>query len=692
MKIKYLIPFLLMIAPAFLGAQEALIDLHGNPAIRQYLKSDKANVKTKSVASEAKTGMQLPFFDDFTYPGPYPDNTLWEDKDAFINTAFQIKPTNRGVATLDALDADGHIHQGAGSYPFIADHLTSRMIRTDSIINETAQRPLTLIDSLYLSFFYQPQGRGNAPDKQDSLVLEFFIEYADTIVYVDTTFYPADTLWIDPEDPSQGWISIDTAYWELDTTWMIYPEQWQRVWSTPGMTFETFEALYGQSMVQVMVPITDTAKFFKPDFRFRFRNYASLASNVLPGWQSNMDQWNIDYVYLNYGRSGSETSYQDISFVDPGNSLLQNYYSIPYKQFKANAFELMKSDFSRSYVNLDKVAQNASYKYRIYDENDVQIGTDDSYYDIEWTQPLSPGIVEDMVRLVVMFPSIPGKDSTFFTIEQTLVGDLLASERLCDTITYIQKFSNYIAYDDGVPESGYGLSDSDCMLAVQYSLFVADTLKAVDIYFNDTPQRQDSSYSEYFNLYIWRDNHGEPGDQLFVGEDMILKGAESGKFIRFDLNKTLIVNGGFFIGIMQTSSDNINIGFDYSNNTQSKNLYKLYNNSWKTTSYEGCLMMRPVFGTPEILPQESLNKDAKIVVHPNPVSCGKEISIEKPSFFDDRHNVVVDIFSGATTQNVYSAPYSSQITLQNIAPGLYIVRLTNHSTGEIATTKLIIIQ
>lgn len=697
MKIKYLI-LVLLLAPFYLGAQEALIDLHGNPEISRFLQTHTPKMKTKTAVEDTDTiriGMQLPFFDDFTYPGPYPDTTLWEDNDAFINTSFQLQPTNRGVATLDALDGNGQIHRGAGPFSFIADHLTSRMIRTDSLINETEQRPLTLLDSLFISFFYQPQGRGNAPDKNDSLVLEFFVEYADSSFYIDSMLIAADTIWINPNDTSQGWSHIEPEYWDYDTIYIVYPEQWKTVWSTAGMDYETFYALHNKPMMQVMIPITDTT-FLRPDFRFRFKNYASLASNILPSWQSNMDQWNIDYVYFNYGRSALETAYQDISFVEPGRSLLNGYHSIPYKQFLKDGFSLMVSEFPRSYTNLDKVDQNATYKYRVYNEDGVQIGSDGDYYGIEWTQPLRPGIVEDNVPVVVMYPSYPGKKSTFFTVEQTLVGDLLSSDRLCDTIRFVQEFSDYIAYDDGTPEAGYGLSDTDCFMATLFTLSVADTLKAIDIYFNDTPKRQDSSYSEYFDLYIWRENHGEPGNEpedLYYMGEMMLQGAEAGKFVRFELDELIIVNGGFFVGIMQYESDNINIGFDYSNNTQSKNLYKLYNGPWKTTQYEGSMMIRPVFGTPELGQAGKPKKSQEIVVSPNPAYSGQEIVIETPASFEQNHRITIDIFDGAGKKQLDSAPLTTEkINLRHLAPGFYIIRLMNHSTGESATTKLIITQ
>jgi hypothetical protein len=688
MKLKIIIIFFALLLPLFVQAQERLVGLHGNPVIEQFLqRSHNSDMMLKSQKAMTFSPLWLPFFDDFTYDGPYPDEARWEDKFAFVNSSFQKNPANRGVATLDALDAEGRIYAHASPYSFMADYLTTRPIRTDSVVINEEYRRLTPSDSLYLSFYYQPQGMGDAPNRHDSLVLEFFMEYADTTIMIDSIFHPADTIW-NIDDP-QTWDTIYEAYWEYKTDTIIFPEQWKHIWSSPGMSIDTFYARHKRWMAQVMIPITDMA-YFRPDFRFRFRNYASLPNNTLPSWQSNMDQWNIDYVYLNHNRFRLDTTYPDISFVNPGESFIKDFAAMPYRQYAADPYNSMKTRFTTAFTNLDNVNRNATYKYRIYDPDGNQIGTDERYDRVDWTNVIRP--TKDSVQyldrdVVLMFPSKP----RVFSIKQTLIGDVGADNRLSDSVTFLQQFENYFAYDDGTPEVGYGLTPAKAMMAVRFPLNTFDTLQAVDIFFNTTPTRQTAGHIEYFKLMVWNDRHGEPGDTLYTNEEVLFSG-EAGKFIRFPINRVVLLSSGFFVGLQQSTADNMNLGFDYSNNMSSRNMYKIYNDPWKTSYYQGSIMIRPVMGTPLNLAPLPLKTPSpnNMTVFPNPLTSGQQVYIQKPDSFGDEDEITLKIYDGIGKQ-CYEAPYTQpEVTLENVYNGVFIIKLYNQTTGKTATTKLMI--
>ena len=152
-------------------SQEILIGLQYNPIIQQNpsnLKSTDENIFLKY------NSVNLPFSDDFSSDYIYPDTARWIDNEVFINSDFPLFPIDYGAATFDAINAFGIIYPEGGSYPFIADHLTSRPIRLDSVFSPI-KKAMTLSDSIYFSFNYQPQGRGLAPQTNDSLILEFGI-------------------------------------------------------------------------------------------------------------------------------------------------------------------------------------------------------------------------------------------------------------------------------------------------------------------------------------------------------------------------------------------------------------------------------------------------------------------------------------------------------------------------------------
>jgi len=155
-----------------------------------------------------------------------------------------------------------------------------------------------------------------------------------------------------------------------------------------------------------------------------------------------------------------------------------------------------------------------------------------------------------------------------------------------------------------------------------------------------------------------------------------------------------LVASGFFVGIQQSTADNMNIGFDYSNDMHNRNLYKIFNNPWKISSYEGCIMIRPVMGTPDNIaptPPESPNPKS-IIVFPNPLTSEQKIYVQKPESFDNEHKITLKIYDGIGKQ-CYEAPYTQpEITLNNVHNGMFIIKLYNNTTGETATTKLMIIR
>ena len=128
------------------------------------------------LADKADTVVQIPFFDDFAGK-----TAPWEARGVFFNDGYAPWPPTVGMATLDAFDADGMLYPTTPGQLFFGDTLTSPALRLDSVF-EPFPRPLTVEDSLYLSFYYLPGGGsgnmweriGDCPGAADSLLLEFY--------------------------------------------------------------------------------------------------------------------------------------------------------------------------------------------------------------------------------------------------------------------------------------------------------------------------------------------------------------------------------------------------------------------------------------------------------------------------------------------------------------------------------------
>ena len=152
-----------------------LVGLEFNPVVEakfnEFVNQDRPAYATDTIP------MLLPFYDDFTENTIFPSPLRWIDKYAFVNTDIPLFPVNLGAVTLDALSDSGKMYPNAvpGPEPFIADLLTSRYIRLDSVFSPVP-RAITPADSIYLSFYYQPQGRGRPPQDRDSLMLDFLAE------------------------------------------------------------------------------------------------------------------------------------------------------------------------------------------------------------------------------------------------------------------------------------------------------------------------------------------------------------------------------------------------------------------------------------------------------------------------------------------------------------------------------------
>jgi hypothetical protein len=704
---------------SLLIGQEILTGLPINPVIKKQQANQPA-FDFKSTYKFTPKSVELPFFEDFKQKDIYPDTSRWIDYYVYINTDFPYLPPTWGAATFDALNAVGNVYGNANPLQFKADQLTSRPIRLDSVFDPTA-KALSPADSVYLSFYYQPQGRGNDPQSQDSLVLEFGYYSSDsTFWYVDSieisvgvyispedTIFPGDVLY-SPCNPNWGTTVSDTLY-ALDFVTLpcdsVYRSKtdWQWAWSSIGMTLDTFKLnlLNTDSgyFKQVMIPITDTA-LFRNDFQFRFFNYASIASDNLQSWQSNCDYWNVDFIYLNYGRTQQDTTYEYITFTDRAPSFLKEYESMPFTQYRDDPTNVIKGGFEMYISNMDDIQQTSNYFYSV--DNDAG-GNVYTYTGGSWSlekfnefgyityPPFAAPPVEGI------FPPFGNRDSAYFDITHYLVGDQALG--LADTLSYRQKFYNYYAYDDGTAEFGYGLTPSGSQLAYQFTLSKRDTLRAIQMFFNKTLT---GANEQFFYLTVWKDLNGEPGEIVYIKERQSPVFEDSlYKFHTYHLDSVLPVQGTFYVGWIQTTTHNLNVGFD-SYNDASAHIFYNTSGVWDKSSYTGALMIRPVLG--KKLVDDPVVKSGSIdyfLVSPNPSidgqlwikfmnqPKGETKAIEILPDDDITNNLEIEVYN-IVGQRVFYAPYVPQINLSFLQPGVYLMRLNNTYSNNSMVQKLII--
>ncbi len=603
---------------------QTLIGLTENQEIKKSLQTDNNRKKSAS----AVKSVELPFFDDFSTISIYPDPGKWADSYAFVNSSFPYLPTTIGVATLDAIDAQGNVY-AIDNRPTPSDTLTSVPVNLLPYKGTSKQ--------VILSFFYQAGGRGEIPDPQDSLILEFY--------------------------------SVNTS-------------QWIHIWKVTTDTSTPF--------IQVIKAVPDS--FYEDGFRFRFRNYTSMSPDEVKGKfgaLSNVDQWHIDYVKLDADNLSTHEKISDIAFVEPLKGMLKQYVSIPwthvnyaqdimrqYTRYVLRNMEDSARTLYRSYYVKD-LNTNKKYFFNQFDEMilpDTMIYRNDPF-DFAYTQTQSEyGRYE-----VVAFITTPPKQ---------FWGN--------DTVKHFQEFSNYYAYDDGTAEFGFGVSGESsygALMAVRFPLYREDTIRGISMFFNKTRNHYTSGLE--FNLCVWNNRNGEPGDLLYVSEETFTPDTTLGllefKNYMFPVDLNLIVSDTIYVGLRQLTEDFLNIGYDNSCNDCS-NIMINTSGPWftyteKNQLYNGTLMIRPLFGRKSSTGIAEKNSSVKngVILYPIPASDQLHIILKDTDYVTSGEIQIFDI-SGRL---VLTTGFSEIISINHLQSGLYYINI-RLTTGEKLASKFII--
>lgn len=639
------------------GAQEVLTMPAFNPAVA------RKNLEIKK-STEAATVVTLPFYDDFSVISVYPSPLRWADKFAFVNTDYAKYPPSIGVATLDALDENGALYPNAGPNPFEADYLTSQPIRLDSLFTPV-KKAINRSDNVTLSFFYQPQGRSiSPPSKKASLILEFHS--------------PGD---------------YDTIINDVDTT--LQPH-WNQVWSTEGgIQVDTFAKPDNQYFKQIQIPINtlaDSILYYKNGFQFRFRNMATLAGNSQPDWRNNGSHWNIDIVWLNAG----QLTLKDIAFGDAAPSMLREYQAMPFSQYRQNFLNEMKENINIAIANLDNADQNVTYKYEV-SKNSLAPFTDYDGGSYTINPFFSTGYTDYIPFAkppINFFYPISNEEKVVFHILHTLTPDPNPQFQSNDSVQFDQMFSNYYAYDNGTAEAGVGINGAAGSYAVKFKLNETDTLRGIQIYFNPVIN---GSNTEPIDLNVWNDAFGTPGQVVksLNNVDPIYS-TSLNEFYTYWFETPLAIDPLsfpgliFYIGWTQTSVNNLNVGFDRYTDSHLKRYYNV-TGTWEgsdSINY-GSLLMRPIVGpaNPVGVPKPAQVQTLSFLS--NPVTDGW-LNVQLPDLWKNisQNNLDIKIINGSGSC-LLSGTFSNPVDVSMLAPGFYMVILTDNKNGRKLNGKII---
>ncbi|MBD3635755.1 MAG: T9SS type A sorting domain-containing protein [Crocinitomicaceae bacterium] len=557
-------------------------------------------------------------------------NNIWLSNSACHNYRFPVDPWSLGVVTFDGVDSTGRPYQFGNTNAYgQADVLTSKPV---NLLGKT---------QVFLQFLYQPQGHGNMPEDQDSLIVDFYL--------------------------------VDSAKW--------YP--WW--YATPPYTPNQWDTAF------VAVPVN----FLDNGFQFRFRNYASLSGAL--------DHWHVDYVQLYENPLLQVQPFKDLAIAYPLNTLLDDYTSVPWDHYvnlptpndqmaDTTYLFVYNSDVDATNVGPDMFLE---IKYN---------GTVQGNYNLPnpggippWTSNWELGMnaFPFFTATHHNYFDAPGNDTMAVFDVKINAHAAVAASNVYDVndTTYMQQvFKNYYAYDDGSAEVAYGIQGANSQLAYKFDAYEADTLTGVLFHF--VPSVNDVS-NKIMLLTVWDDNNGEPGnilyqDNFFLPHYPSYGGSKNEfkyyEFVNPDYPSAIPVDQTFYVGWEQIDSESLNIGMDRNIVNNSKIFYNV-GGSWNQSSQPGSLMIRPVFSTAinHTLSIENNEPEPKRntlpSMYPNPATNAVTFT-----GLSGTYNISFYDMSGRL---VLSEQNRAVVDITSLQKGVYFVDVRDQSGISLYTNKLI---
>ncbi|MBE7440919.1 MAG: T9SS type A sorting domain-containing protein [Flavobacteriales bacterium] len=609
--IRLVLFFSLILSQVVAFAQkDSLVDIGSNNKIieQRRLQQNVSANRYYSDSNKKKASLSLPFLDDFSQYHFYPDGSKWADVNVFINTNYAVNPISYGVATFDGLDSTGYPYNFINPTSYgIADYLTSKPIDLT-----------TVVDSVYLSFYYQPKGMGNQPEAKDSLRLEFFRK--------------------------------------SDSTWV-------RKWAVPGAALAPFKL--------VMIPVD--VQFQSDSFQFRFKNYATLSGNV--------DHWNVDYVYLNDNRTFSDTTLNDVALTRNYYNMLNGYSAMPWTHYMVDTLNNMSSVINVEYRNNHNSTYSVFYEYNVITDNGAgavieSYPTSTSFKPVNgYSSLVEPQAVYSSPLNNFYFPTDDTAKTkvfqlkNFFNISSGAVTDFNIKN---DTVVSYQVFSNYYSYDDGSAEAGYGIEGVGAKLANQFTIKKSDTLVGIRIYFNPVTYNHSN---KSFKLKIWSSLNPE----VLIYEQVDYYNpvySFTNEFLNYNLTTPILLPAGtYYFGYENITSDFLTLGYDL--NTNSK--YNIFFNAegiWQNSNYDGSLMLHPLFKYNDAIigVDEVENEKSSIKIYPNP---SQGIFYVKTSQAIEAH--VYDLLGNLVAH--FPKQRHTSFNLNSLTNGVYFIHLTGEKNN-----------
>ncbi len=623
-KMRYILTISCLLISLWVFAQPVALPLTTNPVLQEYAKAhpEKAKPQLKS----APASLTLPFMDDFSYKGPYPETSLWMDNDVFVNNTLGMNPPSIGVATLDGLDATGLPY---GDEEGWADTLTSQIIDLSGT---------TPSDGIILSFFVQPQGFGDAPESIDRLVLEF-------------------------KKDSSEWVEVRTIAGDFvgDFEYISQPISSLYLGGDFQFRFLNFNArtgfvdLWHIDYVKMDKGRLEGSPVFE-DVCFTEAPKSYLKELTAMPWAH---YWENRFNLVNLNLIPNIRNHNDNS---------ENISNINFKAEEVvSEVTILTRDMNNATIAPLSESEFDLYPLAEQNTGDLAIGS------------LSAGLPEAKI-ITEYYLTAPNQEVISNQENFNLTNDVVTRETT---------FSNYFSYDDGTAEYNIGLDGAGSQAAVRFIPSIDDQLHAIQIHipyaaddvsagqiFNlkvweggDKPQGDPIFSKDFIPQY----GEGIVGFYTYdIGDPIPLTAGQS-----------------YFIGWEQvTIADSpIPIGMDKNNPDAASNNFFNLGVGWFPfpDNLPGALMIRAVVnGDPFVSNEPALNASEIAEIFPNPANDNLFINLKSNNYEDYQ----IGIFNSAG-QLIHMSQLQAAIPVNTLANGMYFIQIKEHNTNAVYYEKFV---
>lgn len=594
----------------------------------QPLQHRNAQVAENTVFQQVSWGISdtltLPFFEDFAHEIGYPETARWTDNLVWVNNSFPKKAPNFGVATFDHLDAHGNPYQTLNKRNMVfADSLTSQPINLQfkRIGSSTINYKPT--DSIYISFFVQRQGIGDAPELEDSLHLYF----------------------------------------------KNIRNEWIRTWAIAGDFVGEFKEYF--------VPIAHY-DYLTPNFQFRFVNYTKATGNL--------NHWHLDYIRIEKNRRFGEKTIQDVGINQVTNGLFMDYSNVPFSHYKYNN-SIRGTGPTMAVKNLNSIAVQTRFQLSIFNRYNTQVyqkpfaaSTRNVNAGGDTTEKYESLLFDSLST------STPSLKYVYSINPQSndITPDNYNAQTNNNTIIQSHTVMPWYAYDDGSAEGGFGLDyaflgNLKGQFAMEFNVIKADSLRGLAVYFN---QSLTDVSARSFKLRVWKaispigrpDNQDQLIYEMPMARPIYSDSINGFSYIFFD-SAIHLPAGKYYVGWLQQMPYVLNIGYDNNYRYQGKDqsnphLYSNLLGSWEFAGGDakGTPMIRMLFG--ERVEYAFSNKTIakpNLTLYPNP--CKDYVQLNGANFEGSK----IEIWDISGKLHLH-ADYSSRIFVGDLMPGHYYLR------------------